>query len=309
MPTPVVQFRLPAHGLIYTNAIFVRSERLIDLGLWQGLQIPTLRAWQSNFTNDEERYFAACILDALIYRSEPQTIALMKQLVQRAVPDALRTSNFGQQFEDFAARLKTSQYGKDPGIRLVPVIKDTDPPTKSGPLLARLYRRHLGFVERWMIWPWAVPTAVKRGVRAFFFVDDFLGTGDQFVKFIRRFSLSPALTKAMVVYAPLTAHRAGVQQVGLDAPHVVVAAAEYLEEAHGIFDATSPHFSDNTNSPDGAREFYDGFLRRKGLWFSPTQRYGYGGLGLAYAFSHAVPNNSLPLFWTRRRSWQPLFNR
>lgn len=38
-------------------------------------------------------------------------------------------------------------------------------------------------------------------------------------------------------------------------------------------------------------------------------RFGYGGLGLAYAFEHAVSDNNLPLLWWPGADWTPLFDR
>jgi hypothetical protein len=36
---------------------------------------------------------------------------------------------------------------------------------------------------------------------------------------------------------------------------------------------------------------------------------GYGDLGLSYAFSHATPNNTLPIFWYSSNKWTPLLDR
>jgi hypothetical protein len=42
-----------------------------------------------------------------------------------------------------------------------------------------MYRRHLGLNQDLMIWPWQIKDAVAKDIKAFLFVDDFMGTGDQ----------------------------------------------------------------------------------------------------------------------------------
>ena len=86
MPT----FRLPADGDIYVDRVFTRCRDLIGYQLWAGLQRSRLDSWIGNFRTSEERYFAARVLDALIYRSEDQTIALLRQLFRRVIPDSAR---------------------------------------------------------------------------------------------------------------------------------------------------------------------------------------------------------------------------
>jgi hypothetical protein len=44
----------------------------------------------TNFQTNEERYFAACVLDALIFRSEQQTISLFRHLFLPVIPDLAR---------------------------------------------------------------------------------------------------------------------------------------------------------------------------------------------------------------------------
>jgi hypothetical protein len=59
----MTQFSLPRAGEIYTNQVFDRCESLIEAKLWDGLNLDSLRGWLKNFTNDVEKYFAACLLD------------------------------------------------------------------------------------------------------------------------------------------------------------------------------------------------------------------------------------------------------
>ena len=86
----VNSFRVPKDGPVFFDAIIERCHKLIQHGIWGGLHISTLRSWLANFQTDEERYFASCVLDSLIYRSDDQTVALTSQLFQRILPDLVR---------------------------------------------------------------------------------------------------------------------------------------------------------------------------------------------------------------------------
>ena len=86
-------FVLPKDGAIYSDKIFNRCRDLIAYQVWSGIDVARLDAWINNFQTQEEQYFAACVLDALLYRSDDQTLALSKQLFQRVLPDAQRLSS------------------------------------------------------------------------------------------------------------------------------------------------------------------------------------------------------------------------
>ena len=150
-----MSFALPKDGEIFIEQVLERCKNLISSGIWEGLTQVRLDTWMKNFTTSTERYFGACVLDGLIYRSEKQTVALMEQLFQRTLPDLLRRHPppMGCSLP-WVEMLRLPSFGPGPLLRIVPVIRWDDPPTKSGPALARLYRRHLFLTEQWMIWPW-----------------------------------------------------------------------------------------------------------------------------------------------------------
>src|SRR5438067_1032212 len=90
MTSSPTMFMLPRDGQTYHIEIFDRCRELINFDIWGGLHLSRLRSWITNFKTDEEKYFAACILDNLIYRSKAQTINLLEQLFQRVIPDLTR---------------------------------------------------------------------------------------------------------------------------------------------------------------------------------------------------------------------------
>ncbi|MGO9015598.1 MAG: hypothetical protein ACLQF0_11520 [Dissulfurispiraceae bacterium] len=299
---------MPEDGNTYTAEIIDRCLDLIFHGIWSGIDQMRLRRWFANFCTDEEKYFAACILDSLIYRSEDQTISLIWHLFQRILPDLIRydSSPIGDTI-DWQNALKRESSATDPLIRLVTVVRRSDPPTKSAYVIARLMKRHLFIDERWIIKPWEVSDKIKQGVKIFLFIDDFLGTGDQFTSFFKSEDLVKQLPHIYAAYVPLVAHQTGVKHLRDTFSGLRVTSVETLDDSHNIFGNDSSCFKDGTNTPDIAKQFYYELLRTRKMFISET---GYGDLGLTYAFSHAAPDNCLPLlWWPHAVSWSPLFDR
>jgi hypothetical protein len=93
-------------------------------------------------------------------------------------------------------------------------------------------------------------------------------------------------------------------------PLLRIVASEILEAQHGLFSDESPAFADGVNTAASAKDFYLEFLDRRGLSIGREDQLGFGGLGLTYAFEHAVPDNNLPLLWWEEDGiWSPLFDR
>jgi hypothetical protein len=304
-------FRVPRDGSIFTQQVIGRCEDLITCGIWEGLDLIRFRNWMQNFQGENELYFAACILDGLVYRPDNQTVALMRHLFQRTLPDLLRSDptprgSYCNWFE-----LLSQQDWNEPNIRLVPVIREGHPPTKSGPLIARMYHRFLKLNSSWMMWPWQVHTIRAKDIQTILFVDDFLGTGDQFAHFTETFEYLKNARGVYAVYAPLVAHTTGLKRMREQYPWIRCCSVETLDESYGLFHHESRCFRDEANTIESCLQYYESFYRAKDLhhYYPITRALGHGNLGLAYAFQHAIPDNCLPLLWLHTPTWQPLFLR
>ena len=302
MNTP---FTLPEFGREYAEYIRERCEHLIQYHIWEGLDLIRLRQWNNNFTTDEARYFSACLLDSLIYRSERQTCALSRQLLQRSLPDLARSIPLPISLVSDWLSLLSGRM--DPHIRVIPVVRRNDPPTKSGYQIVRLFKRKLRVKERWIINPEQIPSHAN-SAKVLLFVDDFLGTGKQFGHFLT--SLDDYSTTHCIIYAPLTALTDGINTIKSKFPYLRIACAEQLRATHNIFHPKSTCFVDGINTPAAAKEFQACLFAQLGIPLARKKQLGFGGAGLAYAFQHACPNNCLPLFWWRgTSSFTPLFDR
>ena len=307
------QFSLPPGAHAYIKEITERCEDLINTGIWSGIHVQRLRGWLNNFRTEQEKYFAACVLDNLIYRSEAQTIALLKQLFQRTIPDLIRLNiSTIDAIYDWEEKLKRSPTDcpVNPEVRLVTATGMNDSPTKSAHQIARLMKRFLRIDEKWIINSWEIIENIRCGIKIFIFIDDFLGTGSQFESLISDGPLNQVLSEAYFAYLPLTAHVQGISYLQKNFPLLHVSATEILDETHGVFHGKSACFKDGINSPQIAKEFYYNLLDKHKISVTGANRRGFGHLELAYIFQHAAPDNSLPiLWWEYSEKWYPLFDR
>lgn len=297
-----MSFECPPNSEIYFDQIVNRCRAYVRMGIWT-IDATALDGWLSNFVSAEEKHLAACLLDKAIFRDEAQVRAMILQLLQRTLSDALAAPNeFGIDWQ-----MLLSDSNQDPAVRIVPVIRDLDSPAKSGPLVARLYRRLGGVADEWMIWPWLIRKHVKAGIRCLLLIDDFVGSGKQFTSFAKRFRLDQ-LRDVKIVYAPLIAHPEGITAIRESHPGILVVPGEILSADTSVLPETGKS-SDGHNTNESARVAYRAYWTRRAIRLQKKMLFGWEGLNLGFAFNHGTPNASLPLFWLDHDSHKALFAR
>jgi len=301
-------FSVPRDGEIFISSVYERCEDFISNGIWTGIDILDFQSWWANFSIPEDRYFAACILDSLIYRSKKQTISLIQHLFQRTIPDLVRLNPMPITAPDNWIDLLGSSC--ESGVRLVAAVKHDDPPTKSSHLIMRIMKQEFSINEDFMITPDQIEDFVLYGINVFIFIDDFLGTGDQFTEILIDEAVEPYLHTHYVAYVPLVAHETGVTHLNNVYPDLKLSSVELLDESNGLFHSSSCCFNDEANDNIIAKAYYYELLKRKDIKIQDQHRRGFGKLELAYSFEHATPDNCLPiLWWKHSQKFKPLFRR
>lgn len=298
--------KLPENAENFTETVLTTTNRLIELGFWE-VEHSRLESWWKQFWGVEEKFFAACLLDQIIFRSQSQFEAELRALFR----SNLGGSIFGSEYDGYLAEI-LSDRSQDPKIRLVPVICESDPPTKSGPLVLRRLQRILRLNPNWMCWPWQTQKAAQeKGVNTIIFVDDFLGSGSQFKKFFDQWEFnSPVMKNTSFFYAPVVAHDSGIVNLSNDLPDLSIAYVEHLGSRQQFFsDETWDDLTQGQISALEAKNWYLDFAKKNGVGSSRSKPLGYGNLELVYGFSHATPNNSLPILWQSSDKWNPLLER
>lgn len=278
-----------------------RSKLLIDQGVWDSITHNRLDDWMSNFVEPESRFLSALLLDQFALRSSSQTESLIRHGVLSCLPRALCDNPIDALNELNYLNVLRNREGSQ--VKLVPVIRDQDPPTKSGPSVARLYKRHLKVSDNNFIWPWKIKENYESGVRVFVFIDDVLASGNQFSEFIEKMNFE-FYEDARFVYVPFVAHEIGLDNVRKRFDKIKVCPVERVSERNSFFERpVIKEISDIS-------ELYEAVSKEHlSPRFLKNMMYGYEGMAMTLSFNHATPNASLPLYWYESESFFPLVSR
>lgn len=191
----------------------------------------------------------------------------------------------------------------------------------SGHLFVRKARDLTQFDENQILSPDKVVDELNSGstYSAVIFVDDFVGTGQQFRKTWHRkadcgesFETLYSKQSFPVFYCPLmcTEYARGQGLFELDGK-VNFSPAYWLSDNYSLFASDSIWWPKSLQS--GARDFIYKYSDRIGLPMTGgsdvTDWQGYNKLGLSIAFEHCCPDATIPLYYTTLSGWTPLWRR
>ncbi len=296
--------KIPKNARSFINKVEADTRKLIELGLWP---IPMARfdGWFQQFCGDVERFFAASVLNQLTLRTQKQFESGLHCMFRGPVSAAIFPEEHDLALAELLARTS------DPRVRLVPVICEGDPPTKSGPLVLRRLQRIMRIHSNWMVWPWQVTSLVEeKKIDHIIFADDFLGSGQQFDRFIDHWKLKNLSEECNFVYAPVVAHENGIKYLEEHLKFVKLITTERLNAASGLFSAQLwGSLTEGAVSSQEAQDWFLEFCDVKKARPRSVSHLGFGDLALTYGFTHATPNNTIPLLWHESTRWQPLLER
>lgn len=296
-------------GIIFFENVITSTKTLVSSGLWKEVNLRTLQNWIEYFESDEEKLLCGLLLDSLVFRSRAQTQALLSNVIEKSIPQLIQSSH--PEFSRDLHRILSAKYpGKErEEIIIVPVIRDIDPPTKSGPLVARLYKKDIGINEKFMEWPWKLQARTTQA-KIVIFIDDFVGTGDQFLEFYKLFfSSQPSHEGIKYIYAPLGACKAGLDKIKEELPRIKICQAEAILQENKFFSGMPLRYKGiDEEFSKKMKSTYEVFLKKVGLG-KLKDKLGYGELELTYAYSHGTPNATLPILWAANEQYQPIFSR
>ncbi len=289
-----------------------RTEHFRDFGVWPRQQDLNVERWLENFF-EEEKYIAEKLLSSFTYFNRSMTDALLRQAIQKFLTGKWEDSSFNK---------PPSSIRMDK-VRFVIVEGENPHVTDSGNLFARKLRDAIRIPESLILRPQqALFDAAS--VKHFIFVDDFTGSGNQFLDTIERqhnvtgphqsFKTLVKDRTYSVSYCPCVMTSYSIYDRILPYyPEISLYPAHILSEKHNatlsnsrIWDGLSPTQATDAVSAlklISARAGYPLDDKSEDAW------HGFHGLGLTVAFEHGIPDASLPIFFSERNGWKPLMRR
>ena len=282
---------------------------LSDIRIWAPEMKVAARRWLANFTQDDDKIFASALLDSFIYYSDDLVdelfVACFEALAAEVIDGAQtyeRQKDDWQRFRDLI--LITHPTGEMPNV------------TDSGYTFDRRARQLLGIDQSHILEPEGVTEALLRQPkRTVVFVDDFAGSGDQFVKTWQRAYTTALGTTSFVdlaakgisefFYCPLVSTETGREYIESRCLGLKMRPTHILPREYSAIDPSSLLWPDALRP--GARDFIDRVSAIAGV--PAGARYGYADLALAVAFEHGVPDATLPILHWEGSGWTPLVKR
>lgn len=292
----------------FYDDVIHRFRQLLHKGIISGIDPIRLNNWLANFVTDEDKYLAAHLLSGLTYRSDAMVKSSFHHLVHCELPQVLRARG-GLAFDDLESfDLALSDGDENSPIRFVAVDGTFEKtPGKSGAVVIRDFKRHLNVAKALLCRPERL-AELPAHVKALIFIDDLVGTGQQFEKFAAHYKLADHAKQRTIVYCPLMGFKAGLTKLAKALPWLEMHPVETLDESHQFFRACSTDSvlwnADKVNKVQEVREHVADLCKRNSI--PDRTRHC---LDLVVAFEHAVPNNSVSMLSIKSTQWQPLFDR
>jgi hypothetical protein len=288
-----------------------KAESFVDFHVWP---LPTLfnpLGWLNNFL-PEEREHALNLLNAFVYFSPSMVDALFVSAFQQI------SSLIVDRDDTHTVAVAAWQRFCDT-VLIVNVEGEIPNPTDSGYAYSRRARQLLGIAEARVLSASGVLERVLSGdTGPIVFVDDFVGSGSQFVtSWYRGWTLADGQEHSFATlsgtvpnrffYCPLVCTSIGLETIMLDCTDIVVAPAHTLSAQYNLL-SPDCHLWPAHLRPTAA-DFVRSASTRAGIPEYGTSGWrGFHDLGLGLAIDDSVPDATLPIFYWDQ-GWTPLIRR
>jgi hypothetical protein len=265
--------------------------------------------WLQNFEPSEKPY-AIALLDAFILFNEQMTEQLFRSAVRGVgamlIDPSIDYSESRRRWLEFLGE-----------VVLTHPTGETPNPSDSGFSYARRMRKAFGLHQSQIMSPDRAIEAAKESRRPVLFVDDFAGSGNQFIETWQRPYAQPgghSLSFSDVFdsdiernafYAPSLCTQLARERIYEDAPAVRISAAHLIPYTASLVDVNSAYIPVDLRN-EMANVVAEASSRAR---IPPRDAFGFANLGLGVAFEDSVPDASLPIFWKETDAWQPLIAR
>ena len=308
MEREIRQNEIPLAASIGQEFVLGKCNYFLDLQLWPKKTKVNPEAWLSNFRSNELDA-AIHLLNGFVFFSsdlvEQLFFAAFQGLSTRIAPDYPQEAAI-EHWQTFLDSLMITRVTGE-------IPSDTD----SGFIFQRMARQVLRISESQVIGPNEVIEHIQNTSSGnVVFVDDFVGSGNQFLdtwhKHISTANgtmsfnmLAQSVNDTQFFYCPLVCTEEGYNRIEASCPGLMLAPVHILPRRYSALVADSIFWPPELK--DSGPSFIQEASARAGI---PEDSWkGYHGLGLALAFYHCIPDASLPIFYWNQNGWKPLMER
>lgn len=276
-----------------------RFEILGRIAGWRPDFEKSAELWLANFDKPDQTA-ATALLDAFVYIESKAVDAMFSSALGSLASVVSQACDYKRAKSDWCrfveAALVTRPTGERPN------------PTDSGYLFQRRTRQFMDIDESQIVEPADAIRRLGKCGGQVVFVDDIVGSGDQFLQtWHREYELDGSLRSFADIsqqitahYVPLFATQAGVNRIRSDVPDLNLMPVHLLGFEHSANRQECLAWTDVTYAK--GFQLVEKYSRRLGI----ATPWGYKNLGLCIAFEHGVPDATIPLFHFEHDDWRPL---
>jgi hypothetical protein len=289
-----------------TQDVLSKTDYFVDVQSWPLHSELDPAAWLENFV-DSEKQHAIYLLNAFMYFS-PTLVNRMFMAAFQSLSTGLYTP--GDSFLNLQAKWRVFV----DTVTITYVTGEIPNPTDSGLSFARKARQEIGIDEARIMAPDDAVRLLVRRPGPVVFVDDFVGSGNQFITTWQRqvrlptgsyvsFERLCAIQGAAFYYCPLLCTEYGYQRLR------AACSAVQINPAHILSHRYSALATDSVIWPPHLQPTAVNFVREASSRAGISDWQGFHGLGLAVALGDTVPDATLPIFYSKENGWRPLMER
>jgi hypothetical protein len=287
-----------------------RCSEFVEFQLWPPEAETDPARWLNNFQAGDAEH-AQHLLNGFVYLAEPLTNRIFSAGFH-SLSEAFSVAAADFQTAALSWRMFCDR------LVVTYVTGEAPNPSDSGYMFARKARTVLGFAEDQLLPPAeALAAAQADPTLPVLFVDDFVGSGNQFVETWQRqygtasfASLLQAHGSRRFFYCPAICTEYGAENIRAECPYVTLSPGHVIPREYSALHPRSVIW------PEHLRESGPEFVKRVSLAAGIPDLGGNVGdyrgfhcLGLTIAFSHSPPDATLPLFYWEHNGWHPLVRR
>lgn len=291
-----------------------KCEFFVDVQVWPLHNALDVRGWLSNFRPEDE-LFATHLLNA--FMAVPSHF--LDEMLAANFRALSRTVASGH--DSYAEKRTAWQTFLSQMLVTFPTGEEPSP-TDSGPEYARRTRQQVGIDEHCILDPRSALESI--GARAptktpLVFVDDFVGTGNQFAETWERayptnpgsFAEANAVGLIEPFYLPIFCSALGRARLDTHYPGVVLMPVHHLTDRYSALNA------DGIVWPESLAADGPSFIERESVragipdtnGATTDDWRGFGKQGLTLAVGTSIPDATLPIFYWEEAGWHPLMRR
>ena len=295
---------LPNNSEIFKNIVIEKIKTYCDTKIWP-FEYVQFSAWLNNFDCKTEEYLALQILDSLIVRSNEMAKASYARLLAGPVRQHLieHTSIKVGAISKWKTYLRNGTLSHK--LRFTAVKLEADE-GESGGVIYRMLSPGVDTNRYSLVKAKELPEVI-------ILIDDFIGSGKQFMGYAEQVNLADKLEKSYILYCPLIAFEVGITEIQTKYPKLNILPSEYIYKSDGLFFGADDELfkNDQENTIADVKEFLIKMKKK----YAPNMTYWFGNeeASLALAFEWGCPNQTPSLLYMyqsiTKNKWQRLFSR